>query len=97
MSGIDSARVHRLIIAYEPIWTIGTGMTASPEQAQSVHILIRNLLQETFGKGGRELPILYGGSVQTENVVALLKQADINGVLVGSASVDPRVFAKLIR
>ena len=96
LSGIDSTLLHRLIIAYEPIWAIGTGMTASPEQAQSVHILIRTLLRQSPAEKGKKLPILYGGSVKAENVVALLKQADIDGVLVGAASVDPRVFAELI-
>src|SRR5712692_9252894 len=76
-------RDERLVIAYEPVWAIGTGKTATPELAQEAHTLIKSLL---------DVPVIYGGSVKPENAVELLAQPDIDGALVGGASLDPESF-----
>ena len=85
-----------LIIAYEPVWAIGTGKTATPEMAQEVHGYIRNLLAEHYWEKAKDIPILYGGSVKSSNIKELLKQEDINGALVGGASLDPNEFTLLL-
>jgi triosephosphate isomerase len=79
-------RHDRLAIAYEPVWAIGTGKTATPEQAQEAHALIKTLL---------DVPVLYGGSVKPENAEKLLSQADVDGALVGGASLDLESFAAI--
>ncbi|MBF0205630.1 MAG: triose-phosphate isomerase [Oligoflexia bacterium] len=84
-----------ILLAYEPVWAIGTGRTATPEQAQEMHAYIRKLLQEQLKLNSALLPILYGGSVTPENIDALLQQPDINGALVGGASLKANDFAKL--
>jgi len=81
-------RHERLVIAYEPVWAIGTGKTATPEQAQEAHALIKSLV---------DVPVLYGGSVKPENAQELLSQPDVDGALVGGASLDPESFATLCR
>ncbi|MBB3059636.1 triose-phosphate isomerase [Microbulbifer rhizosphaerae] len=81
------------VVAYEPVWAIGTGMTATPEQAQEVHRFIRNRL----GEAGAKVQILYGGSVKSGNAAALFAQADIDGALVGGASLDAEEFSKICR
>ncbi|MDH3258217.1 MAG: triose-phosphate isomerase [Deltaproteobacteria bacterium] len=87
-----------LIIAYEPVWAIGTGKTATPEQAQEVHAFVRGLLSETFGEDtARGMRILYGGSVKPDNIKALMAKSDIDGGLVGGASLDPASFEKLVK
>ncbi len=80
------------VIAYEPIWAIGTGMTASPEQAQSVHAVIRNWLNEKLGAESTKMQILYGGSVNAGNASELFAQEDIDGGLIGGASLDAAAF-----
>jgi triosephosphate isomerase len=84
-----------LIVAYEPVWAIGTGQSATPEQAQEVHEFIRVQLKDTFPTSGAEIPILYGGSVKPDNIESLMAQRDINGALVGGASLNPEDFTKL--
>ncbi|MBL7664769.1 MAG: triose-phosphate isomerase [Bacteriovoracaceae bacterium] len=84
-----------LLVAYEPIWAIGTGMNATASQAQEVHEFIRVQLKDTFPTTGKDLPILYGGSVNTENIESLLAQRDIDGALVGGASLKPEDYTKL--
>lgn len=84
-----------LIVAYEPVWAIGTGKTATPELAQAVHENIREFLVERFGDVGQDISILYGGSVKPANVSELLAQKDINGGLVGGASLKAEDFNKL--
>ncbi|WP_299579327.1 triose-phosphate isomerase [uncultured Microbulbifer sp.] len=81
------------VVAYEPVWAIGTGKTATPEEAQSVHRFIRAEL----GEAGAEVQILYGGSVKSANASALFAQADIDGALVGGASLDAKEFAAICR
>lgn len=84
-----------LIVAYEPVWAIGTGKTATPEMAQEVHASIRALLIKLYGETGKDISILYGGSVKPANVEELLAQEDINGGLVGGASLKADDFSKL--
>jgi len=86
-----------VIIAYEPVWAIGTGKTATPEQAQEIHALIRNWLKENYSEEVSEkTSILYGGSMKPENVNELLDQADIDGGLIGGAALDVSKFSKMI-
>lgn len=85
-----------MVIAYEPVWAIGTGRTATPEQAQEVHAFIRKYLYERIGKKASLVPLLYGGSVKPANVADLLKQDDIDGALVGGASLNADSFVALV-
>jgi triosephosphate isomerase len=96
LSGLPGARAAEIVVAYEPIWAIGTGRTATPEMAQEVHAMIRDQLRSRFGEAGAEIRIQYGGSVKPENVRDLMGQADIDGALVGGASLDPQSFAKIV-
>ena len=87
-----------IVIAYEPIWAIGTGRTATPVQAEEAHRFIRSVLGKMFGTGAAErVRIQYGGSVKPENAQELMRQSDIDGALIGGASLDPHGFAKIIR
>ena len=88
--------VAQVVLAYEPIWAIGTGKTATPEQAQSVHALLRARLRSASGAAG-ELRILYGGSVKPDNAAALFVQPDIDGGLIGGASLQAADFAAICR
>jgi triosephosphate isomerase len=87
---------NALVIAYEPVWAIGTGLTATPEQAQSVHHFIRSLLREFLGPVAEAIRIQYGGSVTPDNAATLLAQPDIDGALVGGASLKPELFLPII-
>lgn len=86
-----------VIVAYEPVWAIGTGVPSSPADAQYIMEFIRGLMQEDFGRSARDLPILYGGSVDANNVAGFVAQPDINGALVGSASLDADGFVELVK
>jgi triosephosphate isomerase (TIM) len=87
-----------IVIAYEPVWAIGTGRTATPAQAEEAHRFIRSVLGKMFGTGPAErVRIQYGGSVKPENAQELMRQSDIDGALIGGASLDPHSFAKIIR
>lgn len=87
-----------ILIAYEPVWAIGTGDTATPEQAQDMHHLIRNILTERFGKVISDLvPLLYGGSVKPSNAAELFSQPDINGGLIGGASLVAEDFLAIVK
>ena len=89
--------IDQTIIAYEPVWAIGTGKTATTGQAGEAHAFIRQLMEELYGKGpAGGLPILYGGSVNPENIGKLMAQPDINGALVGGASLDVETFGKIV-
>ena len=83
------------VIAYEPVWAIGTGQTASPEQAQQIHQFIRQRLTDMVGVGSESTPILYGGSVKANNAAQLFSMDDIDGGLVGGASLDAIEFSKI--
>ena len=91
-------QVSNVVVAYEPVWAIGTGKTATPEMAQETHYLIRTFIREKWGDEMAErLPILYGGSMKPENGEALLAQPDIDGGLIGGASLKVESFAQLIK
>ncbi|OGC34427.1 triose-phosphate isomerase [candidate division WOR-1 bacterium RIFOXYB2_FULL_48_7] len=98
LKGLAVGDAQRITVAYEPVWAIGTGKTATPEQAQEVHAFIRKLLVEMFDKPTAEIiRILYGGSVTPDNIKVLMAQADIDGGLVGGASLKADSFAKLVK
>jgi triosephosphate isomerase len=92
---VPKERALDIVVAYEPIWAIGTGRTATPEMAQEVHAMIRERLRDTFGADHTGIRIQYGGSVKPANVVELMSQEDIDGALVGGASLEPESFAKI--
>ena len=93
---LDAASISKLTIAYEPIWAIGTGKHASPEQAQTMHAFIRNAMTKHFGDA-KHIRILYGGSVNASNVHSIAMQKDVDGVLVGGASLIPSEFKAIIK
>jgi triosephosphate isomerase len=95
LAGVEDVKLSEVVIAYEPIWAIGTGRTATPEQAQEACAFIRDLLRER-GATADEVRILYGGSVKPANAAELLGQPDIDGALVGGASLDPAEFAEIV-
>ncbi len=98
LDGFLSERLGRLVVAYEPVWAIGTGKTATRGQAQEVHHFIRQRLSEGFGQALAEaVRILYGGSVKPENIDGLMAMDDIDGALVGGASLKAETFAKIVR
>lgn len=98
LASINLSTVRDFVIAYEPVWAIGTGRTASPEQAQEVHGLIRTWLAKTYGAAVAEKTrILYGGSMKPSNSRELMTKPDIDGGLVGGASLDPKQFAEIVR
>ena len=95
---LDPAQIGEVVIAYEPVWAIGTGKTASPEQAQEMHAFIRSSIANQFGSAVAErTSILYGGSVKPANAAELFAQPDVDGGLVGGASLDAAGFAEIIR
>ncbi len=95
--GLSRETVRGLVIAYEPVWAIGTGKTATPEQAEEVHAAIRVLLREFAGDTGAEaVRIVYGGSVKADNIDALMAEPNIDGALVGGASLDAVTFSRII-
>lgn len=97
LDGLTVADMERIIIAYEPVWAIGTGQTASPEQAQEMHGFIRRIAAEAQGeKVADAVRILYGGSVKPDNIGDLMKQTDIDGALVGGASLEAQSFASIV-
>jgi len=98
LEGITIEQLKSIVIAYEPIWAIGTGVTATKEQAQEVHFTIRQLLTEKFGKAISEnMNILYGGSVKPNNIKELMSQPDIDGALVGGASLTVDSFKQIVK
>lgn len=98
LSSVKREEAARVVIAYEPVWAIGTGKTATPEQAQEVHAAIRAKLAECFGDDiAQEMRLQYGGSVKASNAKELLGQKDIDGALVGGASLKAEDFAAIIR
>lgn len=96
--GLESPAIGRLVLAYEPVWAIGTGKVATPEQAQEVHASIRTLLGELGGPAvAGATRILYGGSVKPDNIDALMRQPDLDGALVGGASLNAADFTRIVR
>lgn len=98
LDGLSSGEMEKVVVAYEPVWAIGTGKTATPEQAQEAHQFIRKMLAQVFNKGVAEgTRILYGGSVKPDNVDQLMSQKDIDGALVGGASLKADSFARIVQ
>jgi triosephosphate isomerase len=98
LSGLSAEDMQKVVLAYEPVWAIGTGKTATPQQAQEVHVFIRQLLGKMFNvEIANSVRIQYGGSVTPDNVVTLMAQADIDGALVGGASLKAPSFAAIVK
>lgn len=97
LRGIGGEHIRNFVVAYEPVWAIGTGKTASPEQANEVHVYIRGLLTDIYDKDiARSVYILYGGSVKPENTKDLIAQSEVDGLLVGGASINLESFLKIL-
>ena len=97
LEGLTVRDMERIIIAYEPVWAIGTGKTATPEQAQEMHGYIRRKVGESHGMSVADaIRILYGGSVKSDNIKELMAQPDVDGALVGGASLEAESFAKIV-
>ena len=98
LANLSKPELKKIVIAYEPIWAIGTGKTATPQDAQEVCSAIRNEMEEI---GSREIAqntrILYGGSVKSANIAEIMKEADVDGALIGGASIDPEELAKIVK
>ena len=98
LKGVRPKDAAKLVVAYEPVWAIGTGKTATPEIAQDAHAYIRSVLVKLLGKAAADkVRIQYGGSVKPANVDVLMSQPDIDGALVGGASLDPESFARIVK
>ncbi|MBI5560239.1 MAG: triose-phosphate isomerase [Deltaproteobacteria bacterium] len=97
LKGLGPGMVKDLVLAYEPVWAIGTGINATPEQAEEVHNRLRDLLCEEYGMVANDLRIIYGGSVKPENIDELMAQPNIDGALVGGASLNADDFARIAR
>jgi len=97
IEGFSSDDLKTLVIAYEPVWAIGTGKTATTDQAQEAHQFLRSVLEKSFGNMlAKSIRILYGGSVKPNNIAELMAMPDIDGALVGGASLDPETFSKIV-
>jgi triosephosphate isomerase (TIM) len=98
IAGLTEEQFEKTIVAYEPVWAIGTGQTATPQIASQAHSLIRSEAEKRFGnEAAQRLRVLYGGSVKPENIEALVREPEIDGALVGGASLDPQSFAKIVK
>jgi triosephosphate isomerase len=98
LNNLNSGDIRRLVIAYEPVWAIGTGKTATPAQAQEVHARIRQLMEKAYGENvATDVPVIYGGSVNPENISVLMAERDIDGALVGGASLKLESFVRIIK
>jgi len=98
LAGLSPEEMQNVVVAYEPVWAIGTGKTASDEQAEEAHAFIRGLLQGVFTpETAAATRILYGGSVKPDNVDGLMSQEDVDGALVGGASLKASDFARIVR
>ena len=98
LAGLKPKELQETVIAYEPVWAIGTGRNATPDQAQAAHSFVRHILSEMADDATAErVRIQYGGSVKPENARELMSQPDIDGALVGGASLDPRSFAQIVK
>jgi triosephosphate isomerase len=97
LAGIDTSVMARIVLAYEPVWAIGTGRTAEPAQAQEAHALVRHHLRKMHGEASATTPILYGGSVDRKKAPALFAEPDIDGGLIGGASLKADEFLDIIK
>lgn len=98
IAGLTEEQFSQIVIAYEPVWAIGTGLTATPEIASTSHKLIRGEVEKRFGSdAAAAVRILYGGSVKPDNIEGLMKESELDGVLVGGASLDPDSFLKIVK
>lgn len=98
LEGLSREEALKMVIAYEPVWAIGTGKTATPDQAQEVHSFIRRLLRELYAEvTASKVRIQYGGSVKPDNIADLMRKEDIDGALVGGASLDARSFIQIVK
>lgn len=95
--GLNSIEYQDIVVAYEPIWAIGTGKTAAPEQAQEAHAFIRERLSIFYGNNAEKLAIIYGGSVTPENIDSLMGCRDVDGALVGGASLKAESFSRIVK
>jgi len=98
VAGLTEEQFDKIVVAYEPVWAIGTGQTATPQIASHAHVLIREEAEKRFGaEAAYALRILYGGSVKPDNIQGLMAEPEIDGVLVGGASLDPHSFARIVK
>jgi triosephosphate isomerase len=98
LSGLTPEQAKTLVIAYEPVWAIGTGKTATPQQAEEVHAYIRKLYSQIYGEtAAGAIRILYGGSVKPDNIAEIMKQPNVDGALVGGASLEVESFTKIVK
>jgi triosephosphate isomerase (TIM) len=97
IAGLTEEQFARIVLAYEPVWAIGTGQTATPEIAAKAHRCIRSEIEKRFGREAAEqVRILYGGSVKPDNIQGLMREHDLDGALVGGASLDPQSFNQIV-
>jgi len=98
LKGFSADEMETLVMAYEPVWAIGTGKTATADQAQEVHLFLREMLEKKFGNNlAKSIRILYGGSVKSDNITELMTMPDIDGALIGGASLEPETFSKIVQ
>jgi triosephosphate isomerase len=98
LAGLEATALRRVVLAYEPVWAIGTGQNATPQQAQQAHAFIRGQIRQRFGEeAAASLPIQYGGSVKPDNAASLFGQADVDGGLIGGASLNADQFLAIVR
>jgi triosephosphate isomerase len=96
LDNVDPARLAEVTVAYEPIWAIGTGLVATPDQAQDAIAFVRALVGDRSDEAAQRVRVLYGGSVKPDNAAEILVQPDVDGALVGGASLDPGGFARIV-
>ena len=96
-ASLQPAQIATALVAYEPVWAIGTGRTASPKDASAMHGVVRRVLKELAGDRAAHMPVLYGGSVSRGNVAELIAAPEVDGVLVGGASLDADGWATIVR
>ena len=97
LSGLPSSEIESIVIAYEPVWAIGTGRTATGEQAEEVHRFLRGILKKHYGERSEHTRILYGGSVKPDNIAELMAKPNIDGALVGGASLKAEEFSRIVK